>query len=177
MIMEPMKGGILSAELPPDIAAKLDAAKPGRTPVDWAFAWLYNFPEVVCVLSGMSNLEQVKENIAIASAAGVGDMSPAELAALEDAAEAIKRNTKIPCTFCAYCLICPQKLDIPTVFKSYNYANLHNDFDSKFSAYWQLPEDKRASACTGCKKCLALCPQKLPIDEHMSMIAEKAASL
>ena len=120
MIMEPLRGGKLVGLLP-DEARQLFADYPvRRSPAEWAFRWLWNQPEVTCVLSGMNSLDMVRENVKTASAAQAGELTQADEALLRSVVQAINRNIKVGCTGCGYCMPCPKQVDIPGTFAAYN---------------------------------------------------------
>ena len=120
MIMEPLRGGKLVGLLP-DEARQLFADYPvRRSPAEWAFRWLWNQPEVTCVLSGMNSLDMVRENVKTASAVQAGELTQADEALLRSVVQAINRNIKVGCTGCGYCMPCPKQVDIPGTFAAYN---------------------------------------------------------
>ena len=170
VIMEPLRGGRL-ANPPEEVQKIFDEAPVKRSPVAWALLWLWNQKEVAVVLSGMSNLQQVKENIEIASSSGVGLLSPEELKIIERAREAFERLPSINCNACKYCLPCPNGVNISRNFELYNDAFQKIAFDDARRKYLALPEEERASSCLGCGDCEDLCPQELPIPELLEKVA------
>ena len=163
--MEPLLGGKL-ARPAPKMAACLSGEKP---PVQWALDWLWNFPEVSVVLSGMGAEEQVRENLAYAEASAAGCLSGEDLAMLECVRAAYLEETRIPCTQCGYCMPCPGGLDIPLLFDAYNSV-ASSTAPVAARKYAQIPV--HASACLGCGDCEKRCPQQLPIREHMKRLAD-----
>ena len=171
IIMEPLRGGKLVNQLP-EKAKKLFAEyKEKRTPAEWGLRWLWNQPEITCVLSGMNSMEMLEENLRIADSAYVGELTADDEAVLEKVVEAIRETTKVGCTGCGYCMPCPQKVDIPGTFASYNarYA------EGKTSALWEymkctvLRKDATsASNCIGCGKCEKHCPQHIEIRKELA---------
>ena len=165
-VMEPVRGGKL-ASLGEDAEKRLKAARPDENAVAWAFRWLMGLPNVGMILSGMSNLDQMRENIATFSEDKA--LSAAERGLLAELAEGMK-NT-VPCTACRYCCAgCPQQLDIPMLIRNYN--------DLKFQAAMvvsmqleTLPADKQPSACVGCGACAAICPQQIRVPDVMKDFA------
>ena len=116
IIMEPLRGGKLVNQLP-EKAKKLFAEyKEKRTAAEWGLRWLWNQPEVTCVLSGMNSMEMVEENLRIADSSRVGEFTKEDEALLEQVVQAIRETTKVGCTGCGYCMPCPQKVDIPGTF-------------------------------------------------------------
>ncbi len=170
VIMEPLRGGRL-AHPPEEVQKIFDEAPVKRSPVAWALLWLWNQKEVSVVLSGMSNLDQVKENIEIASSSGVGLLSPEELKVIERAREAFESLPSINCNMCNYCLPCPNGVNIPRNFELYNKAFQEGAFEDARRKYLALPEEERASSCLRCGDCESLCPQELPIPELLEKVA------
>jgi uncharacterized protein len=170
IIMEPLLGGRL-ANPPKDIIAVLDEGKTGRTPAYWAFEWLWNQPEVSVVLSGMSNLQQVEENLVSADNSGVGLFGLKDLEVIDHARSKFNERAAIPCTGCSYCMPCPNNVDIPRNFKLYNESVIHEDIEgSRFIYSGFFAEPNRAGACIGCRICEDKCPQKIPISEWMQKV-------
>ncbi len=170
VIMEPLRGGKLAGEI---LAAKAlwDRAAVKRTPVDWALQWLWSQPEVSLVLSGMSNLQQVKENIVSAANSRVGLLTEEENRLVESVRGALLGLSPIDCTRCEYCLPCPHGVNIPRVFDYYNRAAIYNDLEGTRSGYRMMVDDaQKASNCIQCEECLPKCPQYLPISDWMPVI-------
>jgi predicted aldo/keto reductase-like oxidoreductase len=175
VIMEPLLGGKL-ANPPAPIQALWDSAQTRdypRTPVEWALQWLWNKPEVSVVLSGMSAMEHVVENVASAGRSGVGQLSTEELALVERVRQKYDELCPIPCTACGYCMPCPNGVDIPRNFATFNNGVMYNAFDEARQRYnrW-MPEERRASACIQCRECEELCPQDIPISEWMTVVEQ-----
>lgn len=178
-IMEPLLGGKL-VDPPPSIQSLWDRAGSGRTPVGWALQWLWNQPEVSVVLSGMSTMEQVKENVVLADTAAVGLLTPQELALYDQVRARYRELTVIPCTNCRYCLPCPQGVDIPANLGNYNEGIMYEKPDSARGQYewWKyacevagvVERDVRAAQCVQCGECEDKCPQGIPIGRWMSTI-------
>lgn len=166
IIMEPLRGGKLVDLLPP-AAKDAIAADPHRwSAAEWAFRWLWDQPEVTCVLSGMNSLPMVQENCQIAGEVQPGAFGPAEFALLEKVKGEIARNVKVGCTGCGYCMPCPQNVDIPGTFRCYNHMYTERKGTGR-REYWQTvalrKEAAFATQCIGCGKCEQHCPQHLPI--------------
>jgi hypothetical protein len=169
VIMEPLLGGKLAD--PPDPVQEIwDSAEQDRTAVDWALQWLWNKPEVSVVLSGMSTLQQVKENVVSAGRSGVGTMSDEELAVIARARDTYNELCPIPCTGCRYCMPCPNGVDIPGNFSIFNNGVMYNAMEEARRRYGRKAEDERASACIQCQQCEDLCPQDIPISEWMPIV-------
>ena len=169
-VMEPLRGGRL-ATLPEDAASKLKALRPEETVTGWAFRFLQSVPGVTMVLSGMSDLPQMKENIATFSEDK--PLSKEELDALVGIADDMVRGGILPCTACRYCTsYCPQGLDIPRLLALYNEHTFTGGGFLAPMAVEALPEDKRPSACVACRSCEAVCPQQIKISEAMAAFAK-----
>ena len=169
-VMEPLRGGRL-ASLPEDAASKLKALRPEETVPGWAFRFLQSVPGVTMVLSGMSDLPQMKENIATFSEDK--PLSNEELDALVGIADDMVRGGILPCTACRYCTsYCPQGLDIPRLLALFNEHTFTGGGFLAPMAVEALPEDKRPGACVGCRSCEAVCPQQIKISEAMAAFAK-----
>ena len=120
IIMEPLRGGKLVNNLPAEAVKLFEEYSVKRTPAEWSFRWLWNQPEVTCVLSGMNSETMVAENCRVADSTSVGDMGPEEKDLLAGVASAINGKMKVCCTGCGYCMPCPKNVDIPGTFSAYN---------------------------------------------------------
>ena len=170
IIMEPLRGGKL-VDLLPEKAKKLIADNERkRTPAEWAFRWLWNQPEVTCVLSGMNSLAMVEENVQIASSAEAGAFTKEDFALIEAVKKEINSNIKVGCTGCAYCMPCPKGVDIPTAFRCYNRMYTENKNAGRFE-YAQIvafqKEMSDMSRCIECGKCESHCPQHIQIRKEL----------
>jgi predicted aldo/keto reductase-like oxidoreductase len=171
VIMEPLLGGKLVN--PPEPVQELwDTAARKRSPADWALQWLWNQPQVSVVLSGMSTMEQVEQNIASADGSGVNVLTAEELALVEQVRKTYVELCPIPCTKCEYCMPCPNGVDIPRNFEAYNQGVMYDKPDRAREAYTGIAEEARASACIQCRECEELCPQSIPISEWMPRVHE-----
>lgn len=172
VIMEPLRGGKLAAELP---AARplWESAAHQRTPADWALQWLWDQPEVSVVLSGMSTLEQVEQNIASANDSGVDRLTSEEAALIVLVSDVIKSLSPIPCTSCEYCMPCPNGVDIPGNFDVYNEAAMYDSLEDSREAYKRWIDDaNKAAACIQCDECLPKCPQHIAISTWLPVVDE-----
>jgi predicted aldo/keto reductase-like oxidoreductase len=167
--MEPLLGGKL-ANPPQPVQALWDTASVRRSAVAWALHWLWSKPEVSVALSGMSAFEHVVENVASASESAVGLLTAKDLALVEAVREQYDALCPIPCTGCAYCMPCPNGVDIPRNFATFNNGVMYNAFDEARHRYRRMPEEARASACIQCRECEELCPQDIPISEWMPVV-------
>jgi uncharacterized protein len=170
VIMEPLRGGQLVGP-PPSIQGIWDNAPRKRTPADWALQWLWNQPEVSVVLSGMSAMSHVEENVTSANVAGINTLTGDEAALIEQVRARYQKLCPIPCTKCGYCLPCPNGVNIPANFEVYNDGAMYEKPASARGLYkWRLPENERASACIQCGDCETKCPQNIPISEWMPRV-------
>src|SRR5690606_13232779 len=145
---EPLRGGKLASNIPDDIQDMWNSAKIKRSPVEWAFRWLYNFPEVTVILSGVSTMEQLKENIEIFDKAVPNSMTDEELELVVKVKELYESKTKVNCTRCNYCMPCPSGVSIPEIFSLYNDASMFETVEEYANRYKNLiKEEKDASKC------------------------------
>jgi len=172
VIMEPLRGGLLARNVPAAAQAIWDSASRRRAPADWALQWVWNHPEVSVVLSGMSTMEQVEQNIASASQSGPGTLTDAELALFDRVRGKYRELARIPCTDCRYCLPCPSGVNIPRVFEIYNEAKIYGDEEAARGSYSWLDEAQRAELCVECGECLDKCPQQIEIPDWLARAHE-----
>lgn len=170
VIMEPLRGGKLVSLLP-EAARRIFADYPiQHTPAQWAFRWLWNQPEVTCVLSGMNSVEMVKDNIETASTVSVGEIGPGEEQMLAKVVEAVNAGMKVGCTGCGYCMPCPKNVDIPGTFSAYN-RRYSEGKRAAFFDYFMCTAMRRtssaASNCVECGKCERHCPQHIEIRHEL----------
>jgi uncharacterized protein len=164
VIMEPLLGGKLAAKPPEEVQKLWDQAPVKRSPADWALQWLWNQPEVATVLSGMSTLQQVEENLASASISGVGSLSSQEEALVDKVRATFNQLCLISCTSCQYCQPCPNEVNIPLMFELYNAGHMYGVLEEVRKAYQgRIPKNMLADQCTKCRECEDKCPQHLPI--------------
>lgn len=170
-VMEPLRGGRL-ASLMPEETAKLQAMRPDEKVPAWAFRFLQSIPEVTMVLSGMSNMEQMQENIRTFEEDK--PLSETEMKNLLAMAEEMVKKIVLPCTACHYCVShCPQGLDIPRLLELYNeHCFTQGGFIAPM-ALAAIPQDKQPTSCIGCRSCEAVCPQQIHISEAMADFAAK----
>ena len=170
VIMEPLLGGKL-ANPPQAVHEVWDSAPMRRTPVEWALHWLWNQPEVTVVLSGMSTMEQVQQNVASASVSAVRALSPEDQALIARVRETYRGFRAIPCTQCQYCMPCPNGVDIPRNFYLYNRGLIHGDLGFPRWLYGTaMPEENRAKECIQCRECEEKCPQHIEISAWMPQV-------
>lgn len=174
VIMEPLRGGGLA--FPPRRMDSLYAEFPGkRSPVEWAFRHCLNYPEVSTVLSGMTTLEQLKENIEIFSKedAVPNCLSPKEKEIIAKIKAVFESIQTVPCTACGYCMPCPSGVDIPSIFNRYNEGHMFENFVQPSRAYMLLGSFKKdASCCVACGECEKKCPQHIEIVKQLKIAHE-----
>ncbi len=175
VIMEPLRGGKL-VELPENARKLLDKDPKGRTAARLAFEWLWNQPEVTCVLSGMNSEQMVTENCESASNINPGDFTDEDFRLIEGIKEEIMKITKVNCTGCRYCMPCPRGVDIPGVFRCYNHMYTEGKGTGRTEFIQSIAlQDKPGlpSLCVACGKCEKHCPQSISIIETLKE-ADKA---
>lgn len=170
IIMEPLRGGRLVNHLPENALEIIKNHRPVHTPAECAFKWLYNQPEVSCVLSGMNSLKMVKENVKTASETSIGELGEAEEKMFASIVSAINSKMKVGCTGCGYCMPCPKNVDIPGTFAAYNRKYSDNTFTALKEYFMCTALRKNSSAasnCIECGKCESHCPQHISIRKEL----------
>ena len=165
IVMEPLRGGQLTKRVPPSVAELWAQAPVQRTPAEWALHWVWNQPEVTMLLSGMSTMEQVEQNVVTADQARPGLLTPAELELVGRVRDEYRSLIPIDCTICRYCQPCPSGVDIPRCFEIYNDAHIYSELDMARLYYSWVKEPARADKCTQCGECETACPQNLAITD------------
>jgi uncharacterized protein len=182
--MEPVRGGQLARRAPDTVAAlwaaadarRAAAGRTPRTPVDWALQWVWNRPEVSFLLSGMSTMAQLEENLESADRARPGAFDDDELETCRLVRDAYLKLSPIPCTDCHYCLPCPSGVNIPRVLDIYNEAEVYGGGPAAARfAYGWLRDAERAEVCTQCGACEELCPQKIAIVDWLEKVQQYLA--
>jgi predicted aldo/keto reductase-like oxidoreductase len=178
VVMEGLLGGRL-VDPPEQIQAIWDSAQKERTPADWALQWLWNQPEISTVLSGMSTMEQVEENLASADGSGLGTLTNQELDLFPRVRESYEALCPIPCTDCKYCMPCPNGVDIPGNFAVYNQGAMYDRPNDARGGYrfmqvqverGEIETNPQAVSCIQCRECEEKCPQSIAISEWMPII-------
>lgn len=166
VIMEPVKGGTL-ASLKPELEAKYKAVRPEASIASWAFRFVASLPGVMTILSGMSNEEQMKDNLATFT--NFEPLSDEEKAVIAEVSSIMLDTPIIGCTSCRYCCDgCPMNISIPDVFRALNTVRLYGDAFRPHSFYENLlAKHGRAGDCIACGQCEGVCPQHLPVIELM----------
>ena len=172
VIMEPVKGGSL-ASLPGSIGGILRAADPNASQASWAIRFAASLPNVITVLSGMSNLEQMEDNLSY-----MADFKPliaSEKEAVETARQALEAVPKVPCTSCEYCVKgCPKGIRIPGYFDAMNRYLVYGDLNAAKFEYMLTNKfgSAKGSECIACGACEAVCPQKIAIIDELKKTVE-----
>jgi predicted aldo/keto reductase-like oxidoreductase len=168
LIMEPLRGGKLANNVPGQILSIIKGAGRDQTPAQFALRWLFNQPEVSCVLSGMTTLEQVRANIEFSSRDHIDTIRKDEIKQYAAASEFYQKRTKVNCTQCGYCMPCTQKIPIQFILELYNDAYMYDAFEESRRAYSVFIDPQaRAHNCIECRECEEKCPQKIPIAETL----------
>lgn len=174
VVMEPVRGGRLSR--PPEKVKKVwGKALEKFSPSAWALRWVWNHPEVSVALSGMSTMEQLKDNLATTEYSKPRNLSTDELALIGKVREAYRSLNPIPCTGCNYCMPCSHGVEIPRIFELYNESTVYGTTVRSRTMYANkrfFPEDQRADNCTKCDECLEKCPQHIEISDWLEKVHE-----
>ena len=178
-IMEPLKGGLLAGKVPERTLKIWDKSQVKRSPADWALRWVLNHPEVTCVISGMGEEEQIKENLKVANETLPNSLTGDELKLYGEVKEVYEDLMAVDCTGCGYCMPCPRGVDIPRCFEIYNHKYMFNEgFRASFLYLGQLggvmgDHETHAGLCTDCGKCVKACPQKIDIPERLRDVSKE----
>ena len=176
IIMEPLRGGRLADKLPQDVYKLFEQYPVKRSAASWAFRWLWNQPEVTCVLSGMNSLEMIADNLETADSMYAGGLSEEEKQIYRDVVKIINKKTRVPCTGCRYCMPCPRGVDIPGCFSAYNHGgsdNLYTGLKEYMMCMVLRKKYTGVSNCVGCGKCEQHCPQGIQIRKELKTIKRK----
>ena len=168
VIMEPLKGGRLAVQGPPEVQALWESAPVKRTPAEWGLRYVWDDPDVSLLLSGMSTMEQVAENVALAEGGLPHSLSEAELELIEKVRQVYRERVKVDCTSCRYCMPCPTGIDIPTILACLNNSSLYDSPATEKFIYGievALGNTVKASECTECGQCAEACPQGIEVPE------------
>ncbi len=176
IVMEPVRGGMLAQHVPPRVQALWDAAPVERSPAEWALQWVWSLPEVSFLLSGMSTMEQVEQNLEYADRSRPGLLTTEELDIVAQVREVYRELSPIPCTSCRYCVPCPQGVAIPEILGLMNDAHRYGEPTRQRLQYSWLEDEVRADRCTACRECEELCPQGIAIAGWMETAQSFLAS-
>lgn len=168
MVMEPVRGGYL-ATLDEQRAKPFLEMEPNRSIASWAIRWVSSLPQVTVVLSGMSDMAQLEDNVAMMT--NFEPMNEKELEAVAKVVEEIRKVNDIPCTGCRYCMDCPMGVDIPEIFAIYSRLKIFGKDKSFVEDYKEVMENGNgAEHCVGCQQCMNHCPQSIEIPDKLAMI-------
>lgn len=168
MVMEPVRGGYL-ATLDEQRAKPFLKMEPNRSIASWAIRWVESLPQVTVVLSGMSDMAQLEDNVAMMT--NFEPMNEKELEAVAKVVEEIRKVNDIPCTGCRYCMDCPMGVDIPEIFAIYSRLKIFGKDKSFVEDYKEVMENGNgAEHCVGCQQCMNHCPQSIEIPDKLAMI-------
>ncbi len=171
VVMEPLRGGSLARNVPADVLAIYDQAEVKRSPVEWAFRWLYDKTPFKTILSGMSNEEQLRDNIRIFSQAQTNVMTQAEKDMMTQVRLAYESRIRVGCTGCEYCMPCPKGVKIPNIFRGVDSAAMFGTLDGFKKRYAGMVEKGMgADKCVKCGLCEKQCPQHISIREKLADI-------
>ena len=170
MVMEPVRGGYL-ATIDSERAKPFLELEPQRSIASWAIRWVESLPQVAVVLSGMSDLQQLEDNVATMT--NFEPMNEQELAAIDRVVEEIRKVNEIPCTGCRYCMDCPMGVDIPEIFSIYSQYKIFGKEKAFVEDYEEVVEHGNgAEHCVRCMACTTKCPQMIAIPDKLEMIAK-----
>jgi predicted aldo/keto reductase-like oxidoreductase len=177
VVMEPIRGGLLARDLT-GISKIWQTAKIRHDPAEWALRWVWNHKEVTVVLSGMSNMAQVRQNVALAKTGLAGSLTKKEISLYGKVKKELEKRIVIPCTGCKYCVPCPQGVNIPECFEMFNRGHMYENGEETGQQYSLFlggffdGTPHYASVCKECGECEEKCPQNLPIRENLKKVAE-----
>lgn len=181
IVMEPLRGGKLVTHLPEQVKKAFASFNGNWPPVEWALRWVWNHAQVNVVLSGMSDEEQLADNIRIANEVKPNALTEEELKVFAQVKAVMLEKTKVPCTTCGYCMPCPYGVDIPGCFSCYNDKYLMNDKSARFRYLQNLGgmsvKPANASQCKECGKCESHCPQKIAIRAELKTVSREMEGL
>ena len=180
IIMEPLRGGNLTNNVPSAVKEIWEEASIKRTPAEWALRWIWNHPEVTVVLSGMNQEAHIDENLKVANNAYPNSLTESEMQLIKKVEQKYRELMKVGCTGCRYCMPCPQGVNIPLCFEEYNNRFLTGDLNgSKFmyaarlGSVLSVGEPEFASQCIGCEDCLEKCPQHIDIPVVLKSVVDE----
>ena len=173
VVMEPLRGGKLAVPNA-EISAMWGTASTKRSAAEWALDWVWNHPEVSLLLSGMSTMAQVQQNLDAAGVSATGMLAPGELDLIASVRDAYNALIRVPCTACSYCMPCPQGVNIPGMFQLVNEGSMFGSWDTQRKRYGQMKsEGSSADSCIRCGACEDKCPQHISIRDQLVNVAEQ----
>ena len=173
VIMEPLRGGCLTNNIAPDIQNLWDRAPIKRSLAEWALRFIWNQPEVNVVLSGMSTMDHVKENIQIADEGKINSLTPEEKDLIQEVRKVYQARIHVSCTACGYCMPCPEGVDIPLNLNLLNDVHIYQNMEKPMGNYSFLTAKKQsATFCTECGECEDKCTQNIEIRRYLKETEE-----
>ncbi len=170
VVMEPLRGGLLAKDPPPAVSEAWKGAPRGTSRIEMALKWLWDQPEISVVLSGMSAMQHVVDNVTYAGRSAVGGLKDSDKKVLDNVREAYRSLVPIPCTRCGYCQPCPNGVNIPDIFQLYNEVTMYADpaiGKFRYASPMGMPAQQRADNCKDCGECLDACPQHIAIPDEL----------
>lgn len=173
VIMEPLRGGKLATVVPEDVKAIWNKAHIKRSPAQWAFRFLWNYPGITVVLSGMGEIDHIKENIKESNNGYANSLTKREIELIDKVREIYINRIKVDCTSCRYCMPCPFGVNIPENFKYLNLASIYDNVKEQKKSYNSyLNKNEKASNCRKCGKCEEACPQNIEIRKMLEEVVK-----
>jgi uncharacterized protein len=174
VIMEPLKGGRLAPPVPASVQSIWDSHPVWRSPQEWALRFIWDDPRVSLLLSGMSTMEQVVDNVELATRGMAGSLTSDDYDVIAQVRAAYKARVAVDCTGCRYCMPCPQGIDIPLILSKVNDASLYGNLAEEKRGYdisISLKSTAPATACAECGQCVDACPQHLEVTKELANAA------
>jgi hypothetical protein len=157
-----------------EISAIWDTASIRRSAAEWALDWIWNHSKVSLLLSGMSTMEQVQQNLGAAGVSGPEMLAPSDLNLVARVRDAYRALVRVPCTACNYCMPCPQSVNIPGMFRLVNDGSMFGDLDAQRTRYGRMKaEGSSADSCIRCGACEEKCPQHISIRDELAGAAQQ----
>ncbi len=173
VIMEPLRGGNLARVVPDDVKKLWNKARIKRSPAQWGFRFLWNYPEITVVLSGMEKMAHIEENIKESNNGYANSLTEKELELIDKVKEIYISRIKVDCTNCRYCMPCPFGVNIPKNFKYLNMASIYSDVKKQKKKYVSyLNKNEKSSNCRKCGKCEEACPQNIKIRNMLEEVVK-----
>jgi predicted aldo/keto reductase-like oxidoreductase len=170
VVMEPLRGGYLASNVSQEVQEIWDSTETPRSPVEWGLRYLWDYPEISVVLSGMSDLAQIESNIKFAADGFPNSLTEEEKKLISKVKEIYRSKTRVNCTGCRYCMPCPSGVNIPENLKHLNNAEMFDKIEEEKLIYSSL--EGKASNCTECGECEIKCPQKIPVRELLKEVSK-----
>ena len=167
IIMEPLRGGRFTRRIPGGVQKIWDSADIKRSPAEWGLRWVANHPEVSVILSGMSSMEQLRENIKMADSFTPNSLTRKELEIITEVSDEYRKLMKVDCTSCGYCMPCPNGVNIPMIFSVYNDLAMFKDEMPIIMYNTMIGSAQNAENCIECGECEEKCPQSIEIIENL----------